>query len=92
MAVTGETQVEAQGRQIVVLTNQVERPRKPQPQLVAIERHAFDPLKHLREIDRRSTDFGGYLGECPAPRKIAGDHELHAIDEALLADAGAPGV
>ena len=36
MAVAGETQIQAQGRQVIVLTNQIERSGEPQPQLVAI--------------------------------------------------------
>ena len=44
MDVAGEAEIEAQRRQIVVLADQIERPRQPQPELVAIERDPFDTL------------------------------------------------
>ena len=33
--------------------------------------------------------FGGDLGQRPAPRQIAGQHELGPIDQPLASDAGA---
>src|SRR5262249_46342654 len=71
MTVTGETEIQAQSRQIIVLTNQIERSGEPQPPLAAIQRHAFDPLERLREINRRSANLGGDLVQHPAPRQIA---------------------
>src|SRR5713101_6335163 len=61
MTVAGEAEIEAQGRQIIVLIDQIKRSREPQPHLVAIERHTLDPLEDLREVDRGSADFGGDL-------------------------------
>src|SRR5215468_8206076 len=92
MTVTGEAKMERQGRQVIVLAKQIERSREPQPQLIAIERHAFDPLEGLREIDRRSANLCGNLMQRPAPREIAGQHQFYAIDQALLAETGTGGV
>ena len=91
MAVAGEAEVHAERRQIVLAAKQVQRPRQPQAQMVAIERHRLDLLEHLRQINRRYPDFGGDLGQRPAPRQIRGQHELGAVDQLLPAGAGAGG-
>jgi hypothetical protein len=83
MTVAGETEIQAQGRQVIVLTNQIERPGEPQPQLVTIQRHAFDPLEDLRKIDRRSANLCGNFVERPAPREITCKCQFYAIDQEL---------
>ena len=48
MTVTRESEIEAETCQVVVLTENMQRARKAQPQLVAVERHALHSLKDLR--------------------------------------------
>jgi uncharacterized protein YdhG (YjbR/CyaY superfamily) len=81
MAVAGEAEVEAQRCEVMVLRKQMERAGKAQSQLIAIERHAFDLLKHLSEVDGRAANLGGDLGQGPAARRVACKHELDAIDQ-----------
>ena len=71
MAVAGEAQVEARAVRSSYSAEQVERARQAQAQVVAIQRQALHLLEHLREIHRRAADFGGDLGQRPAPRQIA---------------------
>src|SRR5262245_24746071 len=86
MTVAVETEVQAQGREIVILRKQCERPRESEPQLVAIERHPLDLLKHLREVHGGMAHFGCNLRQCPASRGIAGEHELGPVREPLSPD------
>ncbi len=46
-------------------------------------------LEHLREINRRAAYFRGDLGQRPAPRQIACQHELCPIHEQLASDSSA---
>ena len=52
VAVAGEAEVESERGEVVVLREQVQRPRETQPEMIAIERQALDLLEHLREIHR----------------------------------------
>src|SRR5258706_16122698 len=85
MAVAGEAQIQTKRGEVVVLRDEVERAREAQAPLVAIERHAFDGLENPREMHRRAAHLRGDLGERPAPRGIAREDELGAIDKALVA-------
>ena len=76
MTVAGEAEVEAKSGQVVILPEEIQRPREPQSQLVAIQRQTFDLLEDLRQINRRAAHFGGDLGQRPASRQIARQHEL----------------
>src|SRR5262249_6800689 len=88
MAVTGKTEVETKSSEIVILCEEVERAGETEPQLIAIERHAFHLLENLREVGRRAADVGGDFGERPAACQVAGEHELPAVHKALAAKAG----
>jgi hypothetical protein len=79
--VAGEAEVEAERGEIVGLRQQVQRPRQAQVQLVAIERHAFDGLEDLGEVDRRAPHLGGDLGQGPATGRIGAKHKLGAVGE-----------
>ena len=51
MAVAGKAEIERQRRQIIRARQQIEGAGKAQAQVIAVERHAFDLLEHLGEID-----------------------------------------
>ena len=51
MTVTVEAEIEAQRGQVVILREQVERSSQSELHLIPVQRHAFDLLKHLREVD-----------------------------------------
>src|SRR5882757_234350 len=89
VAVTGEAEVKAQGCQIVVPCQKIQRTRQPQPQLVAIQRYAFDLLEDLSEIDGRAAYFSSNPGQGPASRGVAHEHELDPIHQTLMSSAGA---
>ena len=88
VTVTGEAEVEAERRQIVILGNQVEGSCKTHPKLIAIEGQALYLLEHLRKIDRRPVNLGGNLGQSPAPRQITGQCQLDAVDQAAPSEGG----
>src|SRR5687768_18022076 len=72
MAVAGEAQIHAQCGEILRLAEQLERPRQPQAQLIAIQGRAFELLKHLSQINRRYADLRADVCERPASREIRG--------------------
>src|SRR6185437_1338360 len=55
VAVAGEAELERQASQVNAVAEQGERPAEPQPQLVAVQRHAFQLLEHLGQVDRRAA-------------------------------------
>ena len=57
MAVTGKAHLLTQIRQVVIEGERVQRPGKPQAQLIAIQGQPFYLLENLREI----TTFGVYF-------------------------------
>src|SRR5690242_2135252 len=69
MAVAGEAEVHAERGEVVISAKQIQGARQPQAEVVAIERHGFDLLKHLRQVDRRDADFRADLGKRPPPRQ-----------------------
>jgi hypothetical protein len=85
VTVAGEAKVQAQRREVVVLSEKIERPRQPQPQLVAIQGQTFYLLEDLCEIHGRAPHFIGDVGQSPAPRQVTGQHELRPIHEPLAA-------
>src|SRR5882762_2553864 len=62
VAVAGKAKVEAEGCEVVILSEKIQRARQAQSQLIAIQGHAFDLLENLREINRGAADFRGNLG------------------------------
>lgn len=92
MAVAGEAEVEAEPGEIVAGGEELEGAREAEPQLIPVERHPFDLLKDLGEINGRAADFGRDFGEGPAAREVAGQDEFHAVHETLAGDAGGGGV
>ena len=50
--------------------------------------YAFNLLKDLRQIDRRAAYFGSDLGQGPASRQIARQHEFDAIHQSLPSYGG----
>lgn len=89
VAVTGKTEIETQGGEIAILREKVERASETEAQLITIERETFYLLENLCEVDGRAVNFRGDLGQRPTARQIAGEHELHAVDQALAAKSGA---
>src|SRR6187401_36111 len=57
VAVTRESKMQGEVGEIVILRDQIQCSREPQPQVIAIERQAFDLLKSLGEIHGGSTDL-----------------------------------
>jgi hypothetical protein len=70
MAVTGKAQVETQAGEVVILTQQIQRPRQPQAQLIAVQWHTLHLLEQLSEIYRRDADLDCDLGQSPATRDV----------------------
>ena len=64
-----------------VLRQQIERTRQPQALLIAIERHALNLLKDLRQVDGRVADFGAERRERPPPGQIGRERDLRAVDD-----------
>src|SRR5581483_5760756 len=88
VTVARETELQAQCREIVVLVDQIERPRESEAQLIAVEWYPFDLLEHLRQIHRRSTaDFSRDVSQCPTPPRRTREHELRPVGKALVMDA-----
>src|SRR5260370_40986896 len=83
VAVAGEAKVEAQGGEVVILSEKVQRGRQAKAQLVAIQRQAFHQLEDLREIHRLDANFLGDLGQRPPPRRIPCKHERSSVNPAL---------
>ena len=91
MAVAGKAELEADRGQVVMRSEQVERPCQPQTQVIAVKRHRFERLEKLGQIDRRDTHLRRDLAECPAASKIARKHQLRAVDQLLATiSAGRP--
>ena len=51
--------------EVVAVGESVQRAREPQVQLVAIQRHRFHLLEHLREVHGRHADLGRSFGSGP---------------------------
>ena len=83
MTMAVETEVETQRREVVILREELQRPRESQPQLVAIERDPFDLLEYLREVNRRMADLGRNLRQGPPSRRIACEDEFCPVCEPL---------
>src|SRR5262249_49621692 len=81
MAMAGKTEIERQGREVVAPRQQVQSARQPQPKVVAVQRYAFDLLEHLSEVDRGAAHLSGDVGERPASAEIAGEQDLHPINQ-----------
>jgi len=76
---TGKTKLDGQGGQVVEARNEVEGTREAESKVIPVQRNAFDPLKYLSEIDRRSTDFRGDVSKCPAAGQVAGEQHFDAV-------------
>jgi len=62
MTVAGKTEIEGQSRQVVVVCEEIERPRHSQSQLILVERQALHLLEDLCEVNRRDAHFRGDFG------------------------------
>ena len=85
----GEAEVQAQGGEVVVLPEKIQRTRQAQPQLVAIQGQAFDLLEDLGQVHGGAAHLCGDLGQRPAACQITGEHELGPVHQALASDTGA---
>ena len=57
VTMAGEAEVQREGGYIVVLRDQVQRPRQAQAKVIAIQRESFDLLECLRQVHGGSADF-----------------------------------
>src|SRR6266851_6373052 len=89
MAVAGKAEIKAESGQVIILRERVQRPCKPESQLITIQWEPFHLLEHLREINWGTAHFRCDFSKCPASRQIAGQHKFHPIDQPLSANAGA---
>src|SRR5258705_8264283 len=92
MAVAGEAEIQTKTGEVVATADQVESASQTEAELIPVQGHAFHLLEDLREIDGGAADFGGDVGQGPAARQIARQHELDAINEPLASDGGGRGV
>src|ERR1700722_5395219 len=83
VAVAREAEIEGDARQVGIVPEKVERARKTQLKLVAIERQAFDLLEHLGQVDCGDADGGRDLRESPAAAEVGCQYELGAVDSLL---------
>ena len=74
--------------EVLELAQQVQRSRQPQAQLVLVQRYALDLAEALGQVDRRHADLRRNLGQGPAPRQVARQHQLGPVHQALAAMAG----
>src|SRR5215471_7506949 len=79
----GKTEIERQGGEVIAPRQQVQSARQPQPEVVAVQRYAFDLLEHLGEVDGRTAYLSGDVGERPASAEIAGEQDLDPINQPL---------
>src|SRR5581483_7325895 len=88
VTVAGKAKLEAEGGEVIVLVDEIERSRESQAQLIAVEWYPFDLLEHLRQIHRRSSaHLGRDFGQRPTPTRLSREHELRPVGEALAMDA-----
>src|SRR5262249_26221924 len=83
VTVTAKAEIQSQSRQVVAARKEVQGTRQTEPQLVLIQRQSLYLLENLSEIDRRNAQFGGDLGQSPASRQIARQHQFGSIYQFL---------
>jgi hypothetical protein len=81
-----EPEIQAQGRQVVISREKLQRSRQPQPQLIAIQGDPFNLLEYLREVHRGTPNFGRDLGKRPSSCRIAREYEFRPVGEPLSLD------
>src|SRR5215831_6913451 len=89
VAVTGESKVQTESGEVVIVRQKIQRPGQAQPQLVPIQRQPLHLLKDLRQVNGRSPDFRGDFSQRPSPREIAREDKLDSIYKLLPSNAGA---
>src|SRR5215831_709820 len=92
VAVAGESEVQAESSEVLILRQKIQRLGQAQPQLVPVQRQPLHLLKDLCQVNRRSPDFRGDFSQRPSPREIARQNKLDSIHKLLPSNTGACGV
>src|ERR1700678_4103493 len=87
MAVAGEAQVHPESAEVLISTKQVQGARQSQSQLIAVQRHPFHLLEHLREVHGGDANLNRYLSQRPTSRRIRRQYQLGSVDQLSAADA-----
>ena len=92
MTVARKSEIEAETGEILAAAEEMERPRKAQTELIAVQGQTFHLLEHLGEINGRHADLSRNVTERPTPPELRRQDELRAVDELLPPEAPARSV